>query len=311
MSINPTTVEIPEFLKEMLEGQYGKQETEKILQGYQVKKNTTFRVNTLKSGVEEIETVLKDKEIEYETVVWSKEAFILKNVEEKEIRNWEIYQEGKIYLQSLSSMLPPIVLQPKEGEDILDMTAAPGGKTAQIAAITDNKANLTACEMNKIRAERLRYNLQKQGVNAYIMIQDSRKIDDFFSFDRILLDAPCSGSGTIQLCGESHKQNDRLEKNFTLQLIKKSVESQTALLKKAINLLKQGKEMVYSTCSILSNENEEILRKIRKQGNAEIVPIEFEGMNQLPLLPTKIQGTLCVCPNELYEGFFIAKIKKL
>lgn len=126
-----------------------------------------------------------------------------------------------------------------------------------------------------------------------------------------MLDAPCSGSGTIQLYGESHKQNDKLEKNFTLQLIKKSVESQTALLKKAINLLKSGKEMVYSTCSILSNENEEILRKILKQGNAEIVPIQFEGMNQLPFLPTKIQGTLCVCPNELYEGFFLAKIKKL
>lgn len=303
--------QIPPFLKEMLEGQYGKQVTEKILQGYQAKRNTTFRVNTLKSGVDEIETVLKQQKIEYETVVWSKEAFILKNVEEKEIRNWEIYQEGKIYLQSLSSMLPPIVLQPKEGEDILDMTAAPGGKTTQIAAITNNKANITACEMNKIRAERLQYNLQKQGVNAYIMKQDARKIDDFFSFDRILLDAPCSGSGTIQLYGENHKQNDKLEKNFTIQLMEKSVESQTLLLKKAINLLKSGKEMVYSTCSILSNENEEILRKIRKQGNAEIVPIEFEGMNQLPILPTKIQGTLCVCPNELYEGFFIAKIKKL
>lgn len=295
----------------MLEGQYGKQVTEKILQGYQVKRYTTFRVNTLKSGVDEIKTVLKDKKIEYETVVWSKEAFILKNVEEKEIRSWEIYQEGKIYLQSLSSMLPPIVLQPKEGEDILDMTAAPGGKTTQIAAITNNKANITACEMNKIRAERLQYNLQKQGANAYVMIQDSRKIDDFFSFDRILLDAPCSGSGTIQLYGENHKQNDKLEKNFTIQLMEKSVKSQTLLLKKAINLLKSGKEMVYSTCSILSNENEEILRKIRKQGNAEIVPIEFEGMNQLPILPTKIQGTLCICPNELYEGFFIAKIRKL
>lgn len=311
MSINPATVEIPKFLKEMLEGQYGEQETEKILQGYQTKRNTTFRVNTLKSGVEEIETVLKDKKIEYETVVWSKEAFILKNVEEKEIRNWEIYQEGKIYLQSLSSMLPPIVLQPKEGEDILDMTAAPGGKTTQIAAITNNKANITACEMNKIRAERLQYNLQKQGANAYVMIQDSRKIDDFFSFDRILLDAPCSGSGTIQLYGESHKQNDKLEKNFTIQLMEKSVESQTLLLKKAINLLKPGKEMVYSTCSILSNENEEIIQKILKQGNAEIVPIEFEGMNQIPVLPTKIEGTLCVCPNQLYEGFFITKIKKM
>lgn len=303
--------QIPVFFEEMLEEQYGKQMTEKILQGYQTKRNTTFRVNTLKSGADEIKTILEKKKVEYETVVWSKEAFILKDISEKEIRNWEIYQEGKIYLQSLSSMLPPIVLQPKEGEDILDMTAAPGGKTAQIAAITDNKANVTACEMNKIRAERLRYNLQKQGVNAYIMKQDARKIDDFFSFDRILLDAPCSGSGTIQLYEESHKQNDRLEKNFTLQFIKKSVESQTALLKKAINLLKSGKEMVYSTCSILINENEEILRKILKQGNAEIVPIQFEGMNQLPLLPTKIQGTLCVCPNEFYEGFFIAKIKKL
>ena len=303
--------QIPSFLKEMLEGQHGKQVTEKILQVYQTMRNTTFRVNTLKSGVDEIKTILEKKKVEYETVVWSKEAFILKNVEEKEIRNWEIYQEGKIYLQSLSSMLPPIVLQPKEGEDILDMTAAPGGKTTQIAAITNNKANVTACEMNKIRAERLQYNLQKQGANAYVMTQNARKIDNFFSFDRILLDAPCSGSGTIQLCGESHKQNDRLEKNFTLQLIKKSVESQTAILKKAMNLLKQGKEMVYCTCSILTNENEEILRKILKQGNAEIVPIQFEGMNQLALLPTKIQGTLCVCPNEFYEGFFIAKIKKL
>ena len=69
--------------------------------------------------------------------------------------------------------------------------------------------------------------------------------------------------------------------------------------------------MVYSTCSILASENEDIIQKILKQGNVEIIPIEFKGIEQLPLLPTKIQGTLCVCPNELYEGFFIAKIRKL
>lgn len=311
MNINLDIEEIPKFLTEMLEEQYGKEMAEKIFQGYQIKRYTTFRVNTLKGEINEIENILKEQKIEYEKVEWSNTAFILKNASEKEIRNLEIYQEGKIYLQSLSSMLPPIILQPKERTDILDMAAAPGGKTTQIAALTNNKANITACEMNKIRAERLKYNLEKQGANAYVMVQDARRIDDFFSFEQILLDAPCSGSGTIQLHLQGDKQDGKLEKNFTTKLIQKTVGVQTELLKKASNLLKQGKEMVYSTCSILANENEEIVQKILKQGNAEIVPIQFKGIEQLPLLPTKIEGTLCVCPNELYEGFFIAKIRKL
>lgn len=284
-----------------------------IIQGYQTKRKTTFRVNTLKCEVQEAIKVLEENHIEYDTVEWSKDAFILKNDSENEIRNLELYTEGKIYLQSLSSMLPPIVLQPKQGNDILDMAAAPGGKTTQIAAITNNKANITACEMNKIRAERLKYNLEKQGAKVYVMVQDARKIDDFFSFDQILLDAPCSGSGTINL--QNNEQDDKIAKNFTTKLIQKSVESQTALLKKAINLLKKGEEMVYSTCSILANENEEILQKIQKEnktGNKiEIVPINFEGIEKLPLLPTTIEGTLCVLPNELYEGFFLAKIKRI
>ena len=136
---------------------------------------------------------------------------------------------------------------------------------------------------------------------------DARKIDNFFSFDQILLDAPCSGSGTI------HLENPKLETIFTKQLIDKSVTTQIALLNKAIHLLKVGKEMVYSTCSILKNENEEVIKKVLKGKNIEIVPIQLEemkGMEKLPLLPTTIEGTLCVAPNELYEGFFIAKIRK-
>lgn len=305
MSIHLNVSDIPMFLKEILEKQYDDKSIEKIIQGYQARRKTTFRVNTLKSNIAEIEDILEEKKIEYEKVEWSKEVFILKNVSEKEIRNLEIYQNGKIYLQSLSSMLPPIILQPERGKDILDMAAAPGGKTTQIAAITNNQANITACEMNKIRAERLKYNIEKQGANVYVMTQDARKIDDLFSFDQILLDAPCSGSGTINL------QEDKLQKNFTTKLIQKSVSSQIALLKKAINILKQGREMIYSTCSILSCENEEIINKILREKKVKIVPIEFEGRNKLPLLPVKIEGTLCVCPNELYEGFFIAKIKKI
>ncbi len=300
----------PEFLIKMLEKQYGEQQTEEILKGYQTKRKTTFRVNTLKAEVEEVIEILEQNNIEYETVEWSKEVFILKEASESEIRNLEIYQEGKIYLQSLSSMLPPIILQPKEEKDILDMAAAPGGKTTQMAAITNNKANITACEMNKIRAERLKYNLEKQGAKAYVMVQDAKRIDDFFSFDQILLDAPCSGSGTLNLRNDEEK----IEKTFTIQLIQKSVKTQIALLRKAINLLKDGEEMVYSTCSILTEENEEILQEIlkqnKKESKIEIVPISLKGLEEIPLLPTKIKGTLCVLPNEQYEGFFVAKIRK-
>lgn len=298
---------VPEFLIKMLEEQYGKQITEQIIKGYQLTRKTTFRINNIKTSIEEIINTLKEKKIEYETVEWSKEAFILKNVSETEVKNLKIYQDGKIYLQSLSSMLPPILLEPKSGMDILDMTAAPGGKTTQIASITRNQANITACEKNKIRAQRLKYNLEKQGAKVYLMTQDARNIDDFFSFDQILLDAPCSGSGIIQI------ENKKLEQTFTPQLIKKSVETQAVLIKKAISLLKKGKEMIYSTCSILKQENEEIIQLILKDKKAEIIPISketIEKMQEIPTLPTKIKGTLCVCPNNLYEGFFIAKIRK-
>ncbi len=294
------------FLEEKLEKQYGTKITKEIIEGYQTKRKTTLRINTIKSNIEEIKKELEKEKIEYETIKWSKEALIIKNADEKTIQEMEIYKNGKIYLQSLSSMLPPIILKPKEGTDILDMAAAPGGKTTQIAALTNNKAHITACEKNKIRAERLKYNVDKQGATCvFIMPKDSRFIDDFFSFDQILLDAPCSGSGTLDY-------NDaNVEKYFTEQLIERSSKTQKTLLSKAIKLLKPGHEMVYSTCSILDCENEDVVASVIKNGNIEIVPINFEGMEKLPILPTKISGTLCVKPTELYEGFFVAKIKRL
>ena len=87
---------------------------------------------------------------------------------------------------------------------------------------------------------------------------------------------------------------------------------QVELLKKAIEILKPGHEMIYSTCSILKEENEENLAKILKNGKVELVPIDIENeiFKEIPILPVNIKGTVCVCPNELYEGFFIAKIRK-
>lgn len=293
------------FLEDMLEKQYGIEIAQKIIEGYLAKRKTTLRINTIKSNIEEIKQKLDAKKIEYEEVKWSKEAIIIKNEDEKAIQEMDIYTNGEIYMQSLSSMLPPIILEPKEDTDILDMAAAPGGKTTQIAALTNNKAHITACEKNKIRAERLKYNIDKQGASCvFIMQKDARFIDDFFSFDQILLDAPCSGSGTLDF------NDNNIEKYFSKQLIDRSASVQKTLLSKAIKLLKPGHEMVYSTCSILSCENEDIVAHSIKNENVEIVPIHFEGMEELPLLPTKIHGTLCVCPTDLYEGFFVAKIRK-
>lgn len=298
---------LPEILIQMLEEQYGKEVTKSILQGYQAKRKTTFRVNTLKATTKEVLETLEKNDIVYQTVDWHQEAFIIENVTEKELRNLSIYQEGKIYLQSLSSMLPPLILEPKEGNDILDMAAAPGGKTTQIAAITNNKAGITACEKNKIRAERLKYNIEKQGAKVYVMLQDAKNIDNLFSFDQILLDAPCSGSGTI-LLGKSKEKE--LEGSYAKERIQKITKTQKTLLKKAIGLLKSGKEMVYSTCSILRSENEEVIQEIQKEKNIELVPINFPRKEQLPLLPTRLPEALCIEPNELYEGFFIAKLRK-
>lgn len=297
---------IPEFLIEMLRKQYGEELSKKIIAGYGEERKVTLRVNTIKTNSSNIEKVLEENNIKYKKVSWYSEGYIIENVKETEIENLDIYKNGEIYLQSLSSMLPPIILEPKENTDILDMTAAPGGKTTEIATLVGNKARITAIEMNKIRAQKLKYNVEKQGATCvYIMEQDARKLNDFFSFDNVLLDAPCSGSGTINI------NDTKLEKIFTEQLIKKSIKSQNELLKKAIKVLKKGSKMVYSTCSILQEENENIIENVLKENKVEIVDIDFKGIEDLPKLPTRIKGTLCVAPTKEYEGFFVAKLKKL
>lgn len=125
---------IPDFLIEKLQKQYGKEITNKILEGYSSNRRVTFRVNTLKTSVEEVEKVLDKENIKYSKVSWSNEAYILEEVKEDKIQQLDIYKNGEIYLQSLSSMLPPIILEPKENTDILDMAAAPGGKTTRYSS---------------------------------------------------------------------------------------------------------------------------------------------------------------------------------
>lgn len=289
---------IPEFLKEMLLNQYGEEILNQIINGY-VNRSVTLRINTIKTNKDYVKNKLIELGINFKEVIWNEDALIIENANEVDLKKLDMYKNGEIYLQSLSSMLPVIVLNPKKDENILDMAAAPGGKTTQIAALCDNNAMITACEKNKIRSERLKYNLKRQGVGCVnVLVEDARKLSEYFSFDKILLDAPCSGSGTENIN----------EKQFTKELIERSQKTQIELLKKAIQILKPGKEMVYSTCSILGEENEEVIKKFLNE--VEVVPIDKNIFENISLLPTKIEGTICIAPSDLYEGFFVAKLKK-
>ena len=242
---------VPDFLYNMLIEQYGEEVSNKIIDGFGKNRKLTLRINKLKTTVENVKKVLTDLNIKFSEVSWSEDALIIEKTTKQEILELEIYINGEIYLQSLSSMIPALTLNPQANENILDMAAAPGGKTTQMSAISNNLALITACEKNKIRAERLKYNIQKQGANRVnVLVEDSRKLDDNFSFDKILLDAPCSGSGTINIFDE------KLNKYFTKELVDRSIKTQKELLQKAIKVLKKGGEMVYSTCSILKQENE-------------------------------------------------------
>ena len=292
------------YLKEMIYQSYDEKTSSEILKGMTEKRVVSLRVNTLKTTRGEVKKILDQENIKYEDVSWYEDAFVIFDCESS-LEKLSMYQEGHIYLQSLSSMIPPLILNPKPKRDILDMAAAPGGKTTEIAALTDNQAFITACEAHPIRAEKLKFNLSRQGVkNVSVLIKDALKLDEFYRFDQIMLDAPCSGSGTIDL------NDEKSYRYFSNKLVTKSVETQKNLLKKAIQLLKPGHEMVYSTCSILPLENEMVIKEILKSNQVEIIALDPSFFKDMPLLPSRLEHAVVIKPTAYYEGFFICKLRK-
>ena len=298
---------LPDFFEPLLARQYDADDVRRIVEGCAARRAVTLRANTLKTTRDDVAAALDAAGIGWRPVPWYADAFVIEDAREDAIRNLGLYDEGHVYLQSLSSMLPVLVLDAHAGEDICDLCAAPGGKTTQIAALSGGKALVTACEMHAPRAERLEYNLRRQGAsNVTVMRVDARRLDDFFSFDRILLDAPCSGSGTL------HVGDPNLAKRFTPALVEKSRKAQRALIDKALSLLKPGGTLVYSTCSVLAAENEDIVRgaldRAKRRGAFGLKPIALSDAESLPVLPSSLQGCLALCPTDLYEGFFVARI---
>ena len=284
---------------------------DKILSGMLEKRYTTLRVNSIKYNIEELKKYFDNIGIKYETVAWYDDALIILNSNESQIQSLEIYKNGFIYMQSLSSMLPPLVLKPKENERVLDLTAAPGSKTTQMAGLMNNKGYILANELDKIRCDKLRFNIKMQGATI-CEVQNGRgeEIGEKYpnEFDKVLLDTPCSGEGRFVL------QDEKSYKAWSTKEVENLTKTQKGLFASAYKALKLGGEMVYSTCTLNKFENEEVLNWAFNQFNMEIVKIEIELKNTLKGITkgynNELKNAIRVLPTKEQEGFFVAKLIK-
>ena len=272
----------------------------------------SIRVNTLKISIPELKKRMPDWKLEQ--IPWCKEGFWVEHHEgRRDIGNTLEHALGYYYVQEAASMIPPIVLDPKPGEHVLDMCAAPGSKATQIAQYMKNKGVLVANDYKGIRLSPLGINMQRCGVsNAIVTLMPGQYIKDI-EFDKILLDAPCSGTGTI-------RKSLKTLRIWNPNMVKKICYEQRNLIQSAFKLLKKGGTLVYSTCSLEPDENEGVIDfLLSKFDNAKVekfdlkikrgnVIVEFEGQQY----NEKVKNTLRLWPQDNdTEGFFVAKIKKV
>jgi len=299
--MNKKQAQLPRLLKDRLQ-EITLDKYNSVLHSFSVRRPTTIRANTLKISGPLLLRDLRDLGVKLDTVNWCKEAFIVRNKSLKDLRLLKYYQEGYFYVQSLSSMIPALVLDPKPGEKILDLCAAPGSKTTQMAAMMENEGEIVANEPNPIRAQKLNANLLKQGVTNTKMVnlygEDVyKKYSDYF--DRVLVDAPCSGEGRI------HTYDQETFRGWSLGKIERYVKVQKKLLISAVLAVKKGGIIVYSTCTLEPEENKGVVDEIleRAKGYLSLEEINIRGLGEY-------KGTLRVWPDKLMEGFFIAKMRK-
>ena len=264
-----------DFINE-LNNDFTERNVDKILTGMSEERYTTFRVNYLKSNEVEVEDELVKNGLEFEKVRITESnfnfnAYVIYNKNEKDLSKLKIYEDGKIYVQSISSMIPPIILRPEPGERVLDMAAAPGSKTTQMAAMMNNEGYILANEIDMFRCEKLKYNVEKQGASiVHIINKDGTQLNNSAkSFDKILVDAPCSGEGRFIV------SNKKTYEHWSLKMQKELVEIQKKLLSNAINLCKINGTILYSTCALSLAENEKVIDWAINNFNIEIEKINI------------------------------------
>ena len=264
----------------------------------------SIRVNTLKTTPEEIEQRLSNFYLE--KVRWYKDAFIVNKNKENIAKTLE-HILGYIYVQRLESMLPPIILNPREHELILDLCAAPGSKTTQLAELMRNTGRIIANDIKEKRLRALFSNIERTGaLNVSVTKYDGRKFPDIVKFHRVLVDVPCTAEG------RSFKERKIIES-------KKLSSKQIKLLERAIHLCRENGIVVYSTCTLSPLENEYVVSKIlEKFENISLEKIKIKGIKHVKGVeawknlefPKEVRKCARFYPHiSGVGGFFVAKIR--
>lgn len=274
----------------------------------------SIRVNTLKISVKDCINRLEQDWI-LEPVPWCKEGFFIEHKNGRlDVGNTIEHTLGYYYVQEAASMLPPLALDPQPGDVVLDVAAAPGSKTSQMAQMMNNKGLIVANDIKGDRLASLGINLQRTGVsNTVITLMDGLYFaKSGMQFDKILLDAPCSGTGTI-------RKSPKTIMMWNPESIKRLVRLQQKLIRMAWQILKPGGTLVYSTCSTEPVEDEGIVDFLLKEApDAKVVNIDLPLKKGTPVMEwdgqkynPQVKKTLRLWPQDNdTEGFFVARIVK-
>ncbi len=273
----------------------------------------SIRVNTLKISVTEFKQYAKQKNWLLTPIPWCEEGFWLERPAAEEqnlaLGNTDLHLSGAMYVQEASSMLPPIALKQsiEHTNYVLDMASAPGSKTSQLAALMNNQGVLVANELSSSRLKVLSATLKRMGVgNCALSHFDGVIFGNYMfeCFDSILLDAPCSGEGTVR------KDADAL-KNWSIDSNIEIAQVQKDLIKSAFYALKPGGTLVYSTCTLTPLENQHVCDFLLSEFGDCIIPESLSDLFPGASKATTPEGYLHVWPQTFdSEGFFIAKFKK-
>jgi 16S rRNA (cytosine1407-C5)-methyltransferase len=315
VSQSPTT--FPADFIQRITQLYGESRTSEILNVLSHGRPTTFRANTIKATPEQVKEELEHAGFELEYIRWL-DAFVLRNRGLRELEEQPLYQSGAIYVQGLSSMIPPLVLAPQEGDAVLDIAAAPGSKTTQMAALMNNRGMILANDTSTVRIYKLEANVQKLGIeNVKVQRGLGEMVWRTFRevFDKTLTDVPCSMEGRFNLF------KPKTLENWSVKKIKELANRQKSMLRSAISATQVGGSIVYSTCTLAPEENEGVVDWILKREAGKVVLEEISIPEELatPAIlqwgnhqySNEVEKTKRILPSNLYEGFFIAKFKKV